>query len=193
MDKLKTKDLVTIGIFGAIYFVISLLVAVLGIFPKLIIIIPPLTALLGGVVVMLFMAKVPKRWALFILGMITPLLMWAMGHTYVVPLTALVFIGIAEFVFRKGGFKSLKYNSLAYATFSLWSMGAILQMVLLQERYIEMQTSAGIAEETILELVSLITPINIILIAVLTFLGGLLGAFIGKKMLKKHFEKAGVV
>ncbi|MBZ5796452.1 MptD family putative ECF transporter S component [Burkholderia contaminans] len=39
---------------------------------------------------MLFMAKVQKPWALFIFGMISPLVMFAAGHTYVVVVLSLI-------------------------------------------------------------------------------------------------------
>lgn len=192
-EKLKIKDLVTIGIFAVIYFALSFLVAMLGLVPILIFIIPIVMALLAGTIVMLFMAKVPRPWALFIFGMITPLFMWAMGHTYIVPLTAVLFVAIAEIIFRKGKFKSLKYNSIAYAVFSCWMAGSLLQIIILTEKYIALQVGAGMSEQSINSIVSFITWPNLIIIVALTFLAGLLGAFIGKKMLRKHFEKVGII
>ncbi len=192
-EKLKIKDLVTIGIFAVIYFALSFLVAMLGLVPILIFIIPIIMALLSGTIVMLFMAKVPRPWALFIFGMITPLFMWAMGHTYIVPLTAVLFVAIAEIIFRKGKFKSLKYNSIAYAVFSCWMAGSLLQIIILTEKYIALQVGAGMSEQSINSIVSFITWPNLIIIVALTFLAGLLGAFIGKKMLRKHFEKVGII
>ena len=62
---------------------------------------------------MLFMAKVQKPWALFILGMISPIIMLLGGHTYVVVLHSLVVMFIAEMIRRAGGYKSLKFNMLA--------------------------------------------------------------------------------
>ena len=34
---------------------------------------------------------------------------------------------------------------------------------------------------------------NVILLLIADFVAGLVGAFIGKKLLKKHFERAGIV
>lgn len=39
----------------------------------------------------------------------------------------------------------------------------------------------------------LITYPHMTLVALGAFLGGILGAYIGKALLKKHFEKAGIV
>ncbi len=192
-NKLKIKDLVSIGIFGLIYLVLSFATAMLGLVPILIYLIPVVMAIVSGVVVMFFMAKVPKAWALFIFGMLTPLIMFAGGHTYLVPLVALIFIGIAQFISKKGGYKSLKYNTFAYAVFSCWMTGSLMQMIVLKEQYIAAQVAGGMTVESANELVSLISWQSILVVMLLTFAGGFLGAFIGKKMLKKHFEKAGIV
>ena len=79
--KLKVKDLVSIGVFAVIYFVLMFAVGMMGIIPILFLIYPTVLGIIAGTVVMLFMAKVQKPWALFILGMISPLVMFAMGHT----------------------------------------------------------------------------------------------------------------
>ncbi len=192
-NKLKTKDLINIGIFGAIYLLLSILVATLGMIPIMMYAIPFVMAILGGTIVMLFMAKVQKPWALFILGLITPLVMFAMGHTFIVPLVAVVFLLIAEFIARKGKFKSIKYNALAYAFFSCWITGSLMQIILLQEQYVKNQVGAGLSDEIVGEIVNLITWPAIGLIMGTAFFGGFLGAYIGKAMLKKHFEKAGIV
>lgn len=60
-NKLQVKDLVTIGIFSAIYFVINLIVMVSGgITPLLWIFMPPILSVLCGVIYMLLVAKVQK-------------------------------------------------------------------------------------------------------------------------------------
>ncbi len=192
-NKLKIKDLVSIGIFGLIYLVLSFATAMLGLVPMLIFVIPIVLSIIAGVVVMLFMAKVPKAGALFIFGMITPLIMFAGGHTYLVPAVAIIFVTIAQLIVKKGEYKSLKYNTLAYAVFSCWMTGSLMQMILLKEKYIATQVAGGMTVESANELVALISWPSILIVVLLTFAGALLGAFIGKKMLKKHFEKAGIV
>ena len=87
--KLKVKDLVSIGVFAVIYFVLMFGVGMMGIIPILFLIYPTVLGIIAGTVLMLFMAKVQKPWALFILGMISPLVMFAMGHTYVLPVFSL--------------------------------------------------------------------------------------------------------
>ncbi len=54
------------------------------------------------------MAKVQKPWALFIFGIISPLIMFLMGHTYIVFLHGVIVMLIAELLRRKGNYKSFK-------------------------------------------------------------------------------------
>ncbi len=191
--KLKIKDLVTIGIFFVIFFILLFMVGLMGLIPILFMFYPFTLGIVGGTVVMLLMAKVPKPWALFIFGMLAPMIMFAMGHTYIVPLISLFVVGLAEFIFRKGGYKSFKHNALAYATFSCLTVTSHLQMLLVKEKYKELTLSTGMSPEYFASIEKLITWQNMIFITIGAFVGGLIGAFIGKKMLKKHFEKAGIV
>ena len=111
--KLKVKDLVSIGVFAVIYFALMFGVGMMGMIPILFLIYPAVLAVVAGTVVMLFMTKVQKPWALFIFGMISPLVMFAMGHTYVVPVISLIVMIIAELTRKIGNYNFFKYNMLA--------------------------------------------------------------------------------
>lgn len=190
--KLKVKDLVSIGVFAVIYFVLLYGVGMMGMIPILFLIYPTVLAIVAGTVVMLFMTKVQKPWALFIFGMIAPLLMFAMGHTYVLPVFSLIVIIIAELIRKIGNYNSFKYNMLSYAVFSTWICGSLMQMLLVKEKYLEM-TVGMMGQEYADALDKLITYPHMALVALGAFIGGIIGAYIGKALLKKHFEKAGIV
>lgn len=61
--KLKIKDLVTIGVFAVIYFVVMFGVGMIGMVPILFLIYPSILGIVTGTIIMLFMAKVQKPWA----------------------------------------------------------------------------------------------------------------------------------
>ncbi len=188
---LKIKDLVTIGVFAVIYFIVMFGVGMIGLVPILFLVYPTLLGIVSGTIVMLFMAKVQKPWALFILGMLSPLLMFAMGHTYVLALHALVVMLIAEMIRRAGHYTSFKYNALAFAVFNTWICGSLMQMLLIKDKYIELTRSQmNEAYTDVLE--KLITYPHMVLVYVGAVIGGLIGAYIGKALLKKHFSKAGI-
>ena len=189
-EKLKVKDLVTIGIFAVIYFIVMFGVGMMGMIPILFLIYPTILGIVSGVIVMLFMAKEQKPWALFIFGMLTPLVMFAMGHTYVVPVHALVVMLIAELVRRGGNYRSFKYNAIAFGIFNMWICGSLMQMLLAKEKYLEMCAMMGSDYTQALE--KLITYPHMAIVYAGAFVGGIVGAWIGRAMLKKHFIKAGI-
>ena len=189
--KLKVKDLVSIGVFGVIYFALMFGVGMMGMIPILFLIYPTVLGIIAGTVVMLFMTKVQKPWALFIFGMISPLVMFAAGHTYVVVVLSLIVMIIAELIRKIGNYKSFKYNMISYAIFSTWICSSMMQMLLAKEVYVEHCKMMG--DDYVVALEKLITYPHMALVALGAFIGGIIGAYIGKSLLKKHFEKAGIV
>lgn len=190
--KLKVKDLVSIGVFGVIYLVLLFGIGMMGIIPILFLIYPTVLGIVAGTVVMLFMTKVQKPWALFIFGMISPLVMFAAGHTYVVVVLSLIVMIIAELIRKIGNYNSFKYNMLSYAVFSIWICSSMMQMLLAKEKYLEMSIEM-MGKDYVDAMEKLITYPHMALVALGAFLGGILGAYIGKALLQKHFEKAGIV
>ena len=190
-QKLKIKDLVTIGVFAVIYLVIMFGVGMIGVIPILFLVYPTILGIVSGTVVMLFMAKVQKPWALLIFGMLTPIFMMVEGHTYILVLHAFVVILIAELIRRAGNYNSFKYNMLSFAIFNTWICGSLMQMLWAREKYIEMTMMMG--NEYVEALERLVTYPHMALVYLGAILGGLIGANIGRVLLKKHFIKAGIV
>ena len=60
-NKLKGRDLINIGVFGAIYFVILFAVAMLGMIPIFLPLLSVLIPIVGGIPFMLFLTKVKNR------------------------------------------------------------------------------------------------------------------------------------
>ncbi len=191
-SKLKVKDLVTIGVFTVIYFAVMFAVGMIGLIPIMFLIYPTVLGVVSGIIILLFMAKVQKAGALFILGMLSPLIMFAMGHTYVLFIHALIIVTIAELLRKAGGYKSLKFNMISFAIFNTWICGSLMQMLLVKDRYMEMCMKT-MGEEYTRKLENLVTYSNMALVYLGAIIGGVVGAYIGKAFLKKHFEKAGIV
>ena len=148
-QKLKIKDLVTIGVFAVIYVVIIFALGMIGFLPVLYLVYPALLGIVSGTVIMLFMAKVQKPWAVLILGMLT------------------------------------------FAIFNTWICGSLMQMLWAREKYIEIAMVMG--EEYVNALIKLVTYQHMALVYLGAILGGLIGANIGRILLKKHFIKAGII
>ena len=190
-QKLKIKDLVTIGVFAVIYVVIIFALGMIGFLPVLYLVYPALLGIVSGTVIMLFMAKVQKPWAVLILGMLTFVFMMVEGNTYLLIIHSFVVMLIAELIRRVGNYNSFKYNMLSFAIFNTWICGSLMQMLWAREKYIEIAMVMG--EEYVNALIKLVTYPNMALVYLGAILGGLIGAKIGRILLKKHFIKAGII
>ena len=83
--KLSGKDLITIGIFSAIYFMLNLAAMFTGFVPVLWLLLPGVTGIVTGIPFLLMTAKVRKPGAVFIMGTITALLYrdWSVYSTVI--------------------------------------------------------------------------------------------------------------
>mgnify|MGYP000116893963 CR=1 FL=1 len=189
---LTVKDLVTVGIFSALFLVFAL---VGGIFfapnPVLTFYMPVGSALLCGPVYLLMMAKVQKRWAATILGAIMCIIWFVTGMHWAMALGYLIMGIAADLAAGAGRYQSKKINSLSYILLSLGGTGSYLVFLPIptvgkamlgngtEQSYIDTMRSTGTVWIMVVMLVG-------------TILAAALSAFIGCKMLKKQFEKAGI-
>lgn len=190
--KLSGHDLINIGIFGAIYFVIVCVISMLGIVPVFLPLLAVLVPIIGGIIpFMLFLTKVKKPGMIFIMAIIMGLLMVLTGMGMWSLLTSAIAGLIAEIVFKSGNYASAKKAVLTYGFFSLWMYGNYMSLFLDREQYFAQRASFGKAYA---EAVAQLLPnwmAFVLLIA--CFICGILGGLFGQKVLKKHFEKAGLV
>ena len=191
-NKLVLKDLINIGIFSIVYLVGIFAIGMpLGFLVVTSVLYPFVGSLCLGVASLFFLAKTPKPFALFIFTAILGCFMMLMGQTAVMPIHTLIVAALAELVRKAIGYKTVKGSIAGYALMSLWFCGPFWQIYILKEQYYVMAEKMMGAEYAT-QLVSLpiwMTPI----LYVTAFAGGILGGLLGKKVLKKHFEKAGLV
>lgn len=103
---MNVKDLINIGIFSAIYFVIVLAVAMLGFIPVFLPLLAVLVPLVGGIPFMLFLSRVKKFGMIWIMSVIMGLLMLLTGMSWP-PLAVSAVSGLlAELIFRSGNYRS---------------------------------------------------------------------------------------
>ena len=179
---LTVKDLVTTGIFTALLFVFVL---VGGVFfatnPVLTFFMPAGGGLLAGPIYLLLIAKVHKRWSLSIMGVIMGIIWFVTGMHWAFALGYLIMAIVADFVAGAGQYKSKKLNSLSYILFFVDPNGWAQTMLGngTEQSYIDtMQATAN-------------TGILIAMFAA-AIITSAISAFVGCKMLKKQFEKAGI-
>ena len=98
--KLSGKDLITIGIFSAIYFVLNLAAMITGFVPVLWLLLPGVTGIVTGIPFLLMASKVRKPGAVLIMGTITALLYFVTGQFTVLLLITFAIACILSELYR---------------------------------------------------------------------------------------------
>lgn len=191
-NKLTGKDLINVGIYTAmtlaIFFVFGLLTALPFLYPFLLFIWP----LVCGVPMMLYYTKIKKFGMLTITGIICGVFFFLIGYTWI------GFIGwvlggiLADLVLKMGNRQSFKTTLLSYGCFSLGIMGCPANLWLAGQSYWDnIRSSMG---DQFTETLKAVMPFWMLYAGfVILFVGGICGGLLGRKMLKKHFERAGIV
>ena len=190
--KLKAKDLINVGIYTAIYIVIFFVVGMLNAIPVLYPFLYILIPLISGIPFMLFLTKTDKFGMVTIMSVICGVFWFLMGYTWTAIVGYVVFGIISDLVLRAGKYKSFKIDVIGYWLFSCGMIGCQAPMWVMSDTYmagIEQSMGAQYASELARYMPSWM---GIAAIAII-FVGALLGSLLGHKMLKKHFERAGIV
>ena len=194
-NKLQSRDFISIGVFTLIYAAVTFVVGgVSQMTPVTFPLMPAAVALFTGPIFMLYTAKTPKRGALTIMGVIIGILSFASGRFWMMAVFYAVFGVLADLICASGKFKSFKRNLLGYCVFALPPMGGHVPMAILPEQF-----DAFMAEKGDFSAFSgVIDAIGanwwaLPLMAAITVLCAVISGMIGRKLLRKHFERAGIV
>ena len=187
------RDLVNIGIFLVLYFITMAVNATAAAGPVWIYLALVISAPLGGIVFELFLTRVHHPGMIIIFGVI-----FGAGistiHGWQTMITVVVFSLLSEVIVWVGRYRSKVASLLAYPAFQLWCMGPIIPIIFTAQAYREMLInqrgkSAEYADGVIawshnpLFITAIVGGIVILSLA---------GAWVGQKILRKHFEKAGI-
>lgn len=141
---MKGKDLINIGIFSAIYYVIVFIVAMLGFIPIFL----PLLAV----------------------SVVSGLL--------------------AELVYKNSDYKSASRAVITNGVFSLWIAANYLPLFFAAEKY--WSTRQNFGQDYIDTVTKLMPKWMCPVMFAAAFICGVFGGLLGKALMKKHFEKAGI-
>ncbi len=194
-SKLKTKDLITLGIFSVLFAVVLFIfAAVMGVFPVAFIFYAAVGSIPCGIIYMYVVTKISKRGAIIIMTSVISIIYFLIGTYGLAPLYGFVGGVVAELISYTGRYKGFWRITLGYVVYTgcLW-FGFMSPMVLATDSYINQALAGGYAQDYIMSMINFITgPLFFVALGA-TIIGALIGALLGRKMLKKHFEKVGVV
>ena len=191
-SKMSTKDLILAGAFLALYLVASMVVIfAFGFVPITWIFVPIITPLLMGPFFCLYTAKVPRCGAVLLLSLIVGLLANSTGYIYGI-ITAVVLAIVAELLARAGQYKSKKMYTLSYMFFSVAYSTPFLMLFLSKDVFLE--TTLSIAGPEFITALEPLIPMWLFPAQVVgALITAFLGALLGQKLMKKHFEKANII
>ena len=192
--KLTGKDVITIGIYSAIYFVLNFMAMMTGLIPLLWILLPGTVAIITGIPFLLMAVKVPKPGAVLIMGLITAFLYFVTGQFTVLILITMLIACIVSEAYRYITKYNLKFSNLAVAfiLFGYGMAGSPLALFVYRESFLA-QIGETMSQEYVVAISSYITTPMLILLLVSPIAGGFFGAMIAGGIFKKHFKKAGIV
>jgi len=193
-NRLQAKDFITIGIFTAILFLVQMVIMYMGFLSPFIVagyavLIPIVTA----IPMMLYYAKIEKFGMLTITSVIMAILLFIFGMGLLGAPIAIAAGLFADLIAKSGNYKSASKTVLSYGVFSLWVIASYLPLVITADSYKQGLIDGGYETDFVDTLFTLVTPRTYPLIIVICFVCGIIGAFIGKAVVKKNFEKAGIV
>ena len=190
---LTIKDLVTTGIFSAIFLVFTMIG---GIFfapnPVLTFYMPMGAALLCGPVYLLMIAKVQKRWSVTILGIIMGIIWFVTGMHWAFSLGYIGMGIIADLVAGAGDYRNKAVNLLSYLLMSLGGVYTYVVFFIDPQGWASTMLENG-TEQSYIDTMSASAPswlLAVIMIGTLAIAA--FSGWIGGKLLKKQFEKAGI-
>ena len=190
---LTIKDLVKTGIFSAIFLVFTMIG---GIFfapnPVLTFYMPMGAALLCGPVYLLMIAKVQKRWSVTILGIIMGIIWFVTGMHWAFSLGYIGMGIIADLVAGAGDYRNKAVNLLSYMLMSLGGVYTYVVFFIDPQGWASTMLENG-TEQSYIDTMSASAPSWLLAVIIIGTLAiAAFSGWIGGKLMKKQFEKAGI-
>ena len=192
-NKFEVKELINVGVFTALYFVVIFVTCFIGMIPICMVILPLVLPIIGGLPLMLFFSKIKRFGMVTISGILFGLIMFLLGsYSWVILLTCGLSGLLADIVMKIGDYKSVKCCIAASAIFSLWGIGTFISLFFgFREEYLQSIVS-GYGQEYVDKLSSYTPAWMFYVMAAMCLVGGFIGGLLGAKVMKKHFRKAGM-
>jgi energy-coupling factor transport system substrate-specific component len=189
------RYLITIGIFNALIIGIFMLLGfTIGLIPVILIFMPVILAIPGGIIFMLMLTKAPLRGVFVISGALLGLVMINMAPAGMFGLS--IFLGgvLGELVFELLGREKFAAAATGFACYMLgFAVGESFPLTFMKEAYLAQQAANGAEQLSILQqCLDYMNPTLLVIICLLTVIAAYVGSLWGRRLLRTHFKKAGI-
>lgn len=195
---LNVRDLITIVILSVIMLIIQFVVGLITAFNVFVslVISSAIICFLNATAFLLMSARVKKRGPFLIYTLLMGVVHVIMGYWFLFPI--LLAIGlIGEFVIMRGenSYESMKRVTGLWTYFSFtFVLISVIPVAFLWDIYSKIAAAGSFSEEYLDATHMYFTdPLWLLVIFALTTVCGFLGCLFGRRIMKKHFEKAGMI
>ncbi|NIB66651.1 MptD family putative ECF transporter S component [Streptococcus pseudopneumoniae] len=150
---------------------------------------PAFTALVGGSVYMILVAKVPRFGAITTIGLVMALFFLGSKHGAGAFLPGIICGLLADGIAHLGKYKDQTKNFLSFILFAFSTSGPILLMWITPKAYMATLLARGKSQEYIDRIMVAPNPGTILLFVASVVIGALVGALIGQVLSKKLAQK----
>lgn len=190
MKKLKVQDLILIGVYAAMYFLIVSVATMLARFTIPIynsLLIPSVSALISGTLYLIVINKVPKFGAITLVGAIMAIFFFAFGYFPLAFLPSILFPLLADLIQYKSKFPRQLKSYLSYTIFSFGLTGPILPLWFMKDAYVSSLLERGKDMTYVQSVFEPVTSVSFIVSMLLVVVTSLIGLKIGYSIYNKHF------
>ena len=187
------RDLMTIGIFLAIYIVLYFAITMFGFLnPVMMLVTLGLSIVVGAIPFMLFLTRVKHAGMVALFAIVLGVLLLVIGFP---PLSIGVLVSLAvvvELVLAVTGYRSRWAGVLSYTIFSVWNTAPLLPLFYDRQGYFSSPSMSRMGPEYTARLDAFLSPGVLIGFDIAAVLLGLIGGVIALRLLRKNFARAGL-
>ncbi len=190
---LSVSNLVTVGIYAALYFLATAVVTfTFGMLIPVVgnLLLPAGVALVAGAIYYLLIAKVPRFGAVTAVGVVMGAFFFLSGH-FILSFATCLICGVgADLIARAGAYVDRKLNLLSYVVFSFGVTGPILPLWLMRDQYVAALVARGKDSAYIDKVFAGVNGTMAVVVVVAVIVCAVVGAIFGRSLVERHFKKA---
>ncbi|MDR0400237.1 MAG: MptD family putative ECF transporter S component [Treponema sp.] len=192
---LRARDLITTGIFTALFIIVTFVFAmVLSGMPILTLFITSAGGLVSGTFFLYLAVKVGKFGAVTLMSFLVSLFMFLAGHFWPCLIFGAIFGLGADFLCGLGGYKKFWWNVAGYVVMILGlSLDGYTPMLFFADAFVASRAQMGMSPEYVERILDITRGPLLIGAFGVAAICAVMGACIGRLLLRKHFEKAGIL
>ena len=187
------RDLMTIGIFLAIYIVLYFAITMFGFLnPVMMLVTLGLSIVVGAIPFMLFLTRVKHAGMVALFAIVLGILLLVIGFP---PLSIGILVSLAvvvELVLAVTGYRSRWAGVLSYTIFSVWNTAPLLPLFYDRQGYFSSPSMSRMGPEHTARLDAFLSTGVLIGFDIAAVVLGLIGGVIALRLLRKSFARAGL-